>query len=649
MADIFLSYSRTDQAIARRYAEAFQRAGLSVWWDATLRAGEAYDEVTEEALRSARAVVVLWSTTSVASRWVRAEATQADRNKTLMPAMIEPCTRPIMFELTQTADLAHWTGAPQDPAWLAFLADVRRRVDNVGGAPQAAAPAPIASPPPVPPRGLSRRAVLGGAAVLAIGASAVAVWRSRLLSPAAPQDGSVAVLPFANLSDDPDQAYFSDGLAAEIRGTLSRNRLLQVVGQASSNVFRERKQDAKEISRQLDVIFLLDGSVRRSGDTVRIVTELIDGRTGFSQWSKTFERPLHDVFAVQAEIATVVASALSAELAGGQAPAGQAGKDGPAVGGTEDVAAYDALLRGRELFALGESEATDRAALAKFTQATELDPRFGAAYAATSRALAVIANQYAQGADRRATYDRAVAAAEQAIALAPDLADAHSALAFALFSGRLDIKAARAPYERSNELGAGDADVLGRYALYCARTGRFAEARASITRAATLDPLNPRVYRSMGAVEFAARRYAESIPPVRRALEMNPKMGGARAAIGASQLLLGQVDEARASFAAERSSLFGLPGIAIIAHRQGKKDEAQRALQELVDKNGDNSLYQQAQVYAQWGDSERAMAALLRGQASYDGGLTFLRNDPFVDPLRPLPAFQQLLTALGFA
>ena len=144
MPDIFLSYNREDQAAARRFAEAFQSEGFDVWWDTTLRAGEAYDEVTETALRTAKAVVVLWSPRSVVSRWVRAEATQADRNKTLVPVTIEPCERPIMFELTQTADLAHWQGEPDDGAWLAFLSDVRRFVQS--GAP-ARTPAPTAAPP----------------------------------------------------------------------------------------------------------------------------------------------------------------------------------------------------------------------------------------------------------------------------------------------------------------------------------------------------------------------------------------------------------------------------------------------------------------------------------------------------------------------
>ena len=136
MPDIFLSYNREDQAAARRFAEAFEAQGFSVWWDVTLRSGEAYDEVTENALRDAKAVVVLWSKKSVASRWVRAEATLAERNKTLVPAMIEPCDRPIMFELTQTADLSRWQGEGTDKAWQAFVRDVRQFVENTGSRPR---------------------------------------------------------------------------------------------------------------------------------------------------------------------------------------------------------------------------------------------------------------------------------------------------------------------------------------------------------------------------------------------------------------------------------------------------------------------------------------------------------------------------------
>jgi hypothetical protein len=129
MADVFISYSRDDAKTARLFADGFQSAGLTVWWDDALRSGEAFDESIERALREAKAVVVLWSTTSVTSRWVRAEATQADRNRTLVPVMIEACQRPIIFELTHTADLSHWHGNYDDKAWHGLLADVLRLIE----------------------------------------------------------------------------------------------------------------------------------------------------------------------------------------------------------------------------------------------------------------------------------------------------------------------------------------------------------------------------------------------------------------------------------------------------------------------------------------------------------------------------------------
>jgi TIR domain len=143
LPDIFISYNHGDQAIARRFAEGLEAHGFSVWWDVTVRLGEAFDEVTEAALRQAKAVVVLWSKKSVGSRWVRAEATLADRNRTLVPAMIETCERPIMFELTQTADLSSWSGDASDPTWQAFLSDLRRLV-GAGGAQTVAPIAPMA-------------------------------------------------------------------------------------------------------------------------------------------------------------------------------------------------------------------------------------------------------------------------------------------------------------------------------------------------------------------------------------------------------------------------------------------------------------------------------------------------------------------------
>ena len=189
--DVFLSYNREDSDTARRFAEGLEREGFAVWWDQRLRSGEAYDEVTENALRSAKAVVVLWSPRSVVSRWVRAEATIADRCKTLVPVMIEPCERPIMFELTQTAELGHWTGDARDKAWLALLSDVQRFVAKGDAvAPVAPAPTPTAAP-------------------------TAAAGKPHATRP------SVAILPFTNRSAERADEVFAGGMGEDIAAALS--------------------------------------------------------------------------------------------------------------------------------------------------------------------------------------------------------------------------------------------------------------------------------------------------------------------------------------------------------------------------------------------------------------------------------------------
>ncbi len=279
--DIFLSYNREDQAMARRVAEAFQREGFSVWWDATLRSGEAYDEVTETALRTAKAVVVLWSKRSVVSRWVRAEATLADRNKTLVPAMIEPCDRPIMFELTQTADLSHWQGAPADPAWLAYVADVRRFVERAGPSTVSSAPSPTQTLTEV----------------------AAAAARS------APERGgepNLVVLPIVSRSGVPEDGLFAEDLTSELIAELTRHGWARVITAGATD--RRTAVDLRTLAQQLEARYVADAHVRRVGPTLRLMVQLLDAERGHIVWTQKYDRPLADLAAIQEALAVEVAS-----------------------------------------------------------------------------------------------------------------------------------------------------------------------------------------------------------------------------------------------------------------------------------------------------------------------------------------------------
>lgn len=624
---VFFSYSRGDQKAARVVLEALESAGFSVWWDGLLGGGERFAHTTAAALENARAVVVLWSKTAIDSHWVHDEATFGRDKRRLVPVSLDGSEPPLGFRQFQTIDISR--GRRRGSLELQRVVDAVRALHD-------SPPTPVRARAPQ----VSRRAVLaGGVGVVAIGAGAAAWWMLSSRKPSA-SPNTVAVLPFANMSGVAGQNYFADGLSAEVRAALARNIVLRVVGQTSSDAFKSHTEDAKVIARKLGVAFLLDGNVRLADSRVRVSAELIDGQTGFSRWSQTFDRALDDIFAVQSEIADAVTSALTREVSAVGKVEG--------VGGTKSVAAFDSYLRGRAAFNLAESEETDREALARFDEATATDPKFAAAQAARSRSLAVIANQYAMGAERRAGYEDAIAAARRAVALAPKLADAQSALGYALFNGRLDIRAARAPFDQSYALGRGDPDVLGRFALYCARTGRFGEANVAISQAAELDPLNPRTFRTIGIVKYAARQYAEVATPAERALSLNPKMANVTAEVGYADLMLGKVDKANAAFLKERNALFRLPGLAIVAHRQGRAAEAKQAFDSLAAELGDNGLYQQAEILAQWGDRRGAIETLNRARAAGDSGLILARNDPLLDPIRKEPEFVRLLQGLGF-
>ena len=285
--EIFLSYNREDQAVAARFAEAFAAEGLNVWWDTALRSGEAYDEVTEAALRGAKAVVVLWSPRSVVSRWVRAEATLADRAKTLVPVTIEPCERPIMFELTQTADLSHWTGDGADRGWRVLVSDLKLMI---GREPEVNEPAPVLPDDKAAAAPASKRGERG----------------------AAP---SLAVLPFTNRSGLPEDDVFAFGMVEDLTEALSHGVNLRVLSSMSTARFRTGPlPDLEAMGRELGVRYLLEGNVRRAGDQLRVTAQLVSAKSGEILWTQRFDRPLADLAALQEELIEEVAAQLGTQV-----------------------------------------------------------------------------------------------------------------------------------------------------------------------------------------------------------------------------------------------------------------------------------------------------------------------------------------------
>ena len=631
--DIFLSYSRTDAREAERVADALRAAGYDCWWDRDLASGTRYLAETEAKLKGAKAVVVIWSKASIASHWVADEAAVGRDEGRLAALSFDGSMPPLGFRQFQVTDFAGWNGGIDEAPFHSLTKGLDRLMSSPG---VAAAPRPVLPRPPAK-RGIDRRMLLlGGAGAATAAAVGGIVWLRPFGGGA--DAGSIAVLPFSDLSGAHDQGYFADGLATEVRAALARNAALRVAAPTSSRAFRDHTEDAATVGRKLGVAFLLEGSVRRAGDAVRVVAELTDARSGFSAWTQTFERKLDDIFAVQSEIADAVADALAAKMTAG-----------PETGGTRKVAAYDAYLLGKALFLAAEGETTDRKALAQFDAAIAADPGYADAHAARSRTLAAIAALYAPADRLQAVFDDAVASAEKAVELAPDLAAAQLALGFARANGRLDMKGARLPYDRAAKLGAGDADILLMYAFYCANDGRTADALAAVDRAVLLDPVNARAWRAAGKVRYSARRYTEAIEHARRALEMRPTLADTNAMIGYSLVHLRRYDEARTALLGEPGAVFRLTGLAIVARRLGDDTAARKARDELTAYAGASASYQQAQIAAQWGAVDEALTALDRAKSVGDAGLLHLKTDPFLDPVRQSPRYAVLLEGMGFS
>jgi TolB-like protein/Tfp pilus assembly protein PilF len=634
---VFLSYARGDQKRARAVIAALERAGIQVWWDGLLEGGDTFLPTTEAALESADAVVVLWSRTSVDSHWVRDEATRGRERGCLVPLSLDGSHAPLGFRQFQLINVSKWRGKADAPEIAAAV----RAITALAG--REVQPQPL-----VGRQRPSRRAVLvgGGSAVLAATGSII-IWKTLLPGTAKASENTIAVIPFSNLGDE-SQSYFSAGLSEELRAALSRNRLLRIAAPTSSAEFRGNDQDVMTIAKRLGVAHVLRGSVRAGTDMIRVSVELLNGRDAGVDWSEVIDRKPSDVLAMQSEIASVVSRALAGEISAKAVAEGRSG-DLAQIGGTKNAAAFDAYLRGKALVETSASEETDRAALAQFDTAVKLDGGYASALAARSKAQAVIANQTSRFEEARQFYDRAVASAEAAVKAAPKLAEAYSALGYAIYNGRLNPKGARQSYERSRELGEGDADVLRTYALYCAFTGRASDADTAIASSLSLDPLNPGAFRAAGYVALTRRDYARSEAKMRQALELNPKLSAAHAAMGTALYMTGRFKDALAAFAAEPIAFVRLQGEAIAQARLGNKPSAEAAFNELLASYGSTSKYQQAQVLAQWGQHSQAFERLEQAAAARDSGLLLAQTDPLLDPIRTLPEFSQLLSKMGLA
>ena len=625
MADVFVSYKAEDRARVSPLVEALKSDGFSVWWDAHIGGGEVWRESIETELHAAKCVIVVWSELSVgaAGRFVRDEATRAQRRDVYLPIRIDPVDLPLGFGETQSLPLVGWKGDRDDPRWQQTVAAIRAVLARLPRAPLL--------PESSVPRRIDRRVLLAGGAALAM-LGGGAWWYTHRDAGSARR---LAVLPFANLSADPNQRYLCDGLAEELRTAMSRLPGLEVIARISSEAVRGL--DALAAAAKLDVDAILTGSIRHSGSLMRISAQLVNGKTGVAPWSESYDRPDQDALTVQSEIAERVAASLSPTLSNVKATTvGQTG--------TRSAAAHDLYLRGRQVRATQDTEASTRESLSLAEAALALDPRYANAQALKAGALSNLAIFYSDALQRQSQLQVAMIAARRAIELDAKLPEGYVALAY-LLKTQFDFRGALDNYRLANSLADSARALIGS-AFFLAEMGRASEAMAPAAKAAAIDPLNPDAFGAVGDVDYFAGRYEEAIVALRRMVQLAPDRFYAHYFIGLSLLWQSRFDAAQAEFGAmPESDLFRHAGEALLATQRGDRKAADLAIAAVV-KAGPSVLL--AGLHVQRGENERAMALLDAAWEQRDPDLSALRADRLFDPVRKDPRFTALMAKLNF-
>jgi serine/threonine-protein kinase len=630
MTDVFVSYKAEDRRRVKPLVDALEADGFSVWWDAQIGGGASWRQAIEAELNAAQCVIVVWSKRSAGpeGEFVQDEATRAQQRHVYVPVIIDKVHLPLGFGETQALSLVGWRGSNEDRQFQAVLAAVRNKVGSQGTGQSLSTR---------DRQFLSRRTVLAGSGA-ALALAAAGTW--FLMRPTAAQSESIAVLPFENLSGDPSQAYFSDGIAEELRSALARIPGLKVVARTSSEAVRSA--DAQTAASKLHVHDILTGSVRKSPQMLRISAQLIDGKDGTERWSEVYDRPVGDALQIQSDIARKVTDALAIRLAPSSAARLK-------VAGTADAAAYDLFLKGVAVRQSGHTDDNLRSAVRLFDAAIGRDSKYADAYGLKAITLAELTAGFANsGPEMQQGYAEAGQAARRAIALSPDSAYAHAALG-AVLAGQLQCKAADAEFRKAVAHNGADAVILDDYGHFLAPLGLTQQALDLGQRAVAIDPLNARSYTVAAAALFDARRYADATQATAKVLKLNPTSQAALMQLGDSYMLLGRYDAARATYAkVTANDVFRLTSEGILDERLGNHSASAAAAARIQQLYGAAASYQLAEIQAQRGDKDASFAALQQGLALPDPGMIAIRTDPFLDPLRSDPRFQAILKRIDF-
>lgn len=459
----------------------------------------------------------------------------------------------------------------------------------------------------------------------------------------APPVHSLAVLPFVNISADARQEYFSDGFTEELINALAQFDDLQVVARTSSFSFKGQNADISTIAHKLNVGNILEGSVRRSGNTVRITVTLINAISGLLIWSRTYDSTLNDNLKVQTTVATAVAQQLEVKLIGDEAAKIQAG-------GTNSAEAYDDYLQGEQLLNNADGEEDLRAAASVYDRAINIDPNYAAAYVGRANALSNISFATSNLDAREKVRVQAITSAERAVALAPELGDPHVVLAITL-RNVLDFVDAARENDRALALAPGSAKVQRNFATFAAELGHYAPAVIAARRAVALDPQNFFSHFALAHVFYLARRYAEALAALQDAEALDP--GSAQIGIWLVSTLLashhiGQAQQKCESPTTPLGDINRHGCLALVYHALGRKADAERQLEQLRTLAGDAAAYSYAEIYAQWGRKGTALQWLSTAERLRDPALQLLKVDWQLDPIRNEPRYKAIETRMNF-
>jgi TolB-like protein/cytochrome c-type biogenesis protein CcmH/NrfG len=491
--------------------------------------------------------------------------------------------------------------------------------------------------------GRTRLALLLAGMGLLCAAPGLAWYFAPRSAPAAPAAGpppSIAVMPFLNLGADKEQEYFADGLAEELLNLLAKVPGLRVAARTSSFSFKGKDADLRTIGQQLHVSHVLEGSVRRSGDRLRITTQLIDVADGYHRWSETYDRQFTEVFAMQDEIATAVVVALKLSLL--KIPDSRERR-------TAAPEAYSHYLLGRRAFLRGSLD-DFRVAVGSYQRAIELDPGYAAAWAGLSAAVYAVAEEAESDQAVAAGFKRARAAAEKAVALGPDLPESFRARGYLRALVDWDWPGAATDLERALALDPESPDALAVVASLVLRpAGRLAEAEVLLRRATALDPLNPRLWSSLGSTLLYQGQTAPGRDALNRSLQLSPSQSFTAFNVALSLLLEGRPAEALEITQGSSSEVFRLLGAALAEHDLGHEAAWRRLVAQMEAKYAHSDAYQIAEAWAWCGETDLAFQWLDRARAQRDGGLPVLKVDPLLRSLRADPRWQRQLEGVNLA